>query len=152
MAIEELEKKKRSAEEIQNYNKTLNKLRTAAKTRMNEQGINISYLSFGLFEMERNTALVYIRFLCAFTVGACNLKKRSSANAPFTLNQFEDEIVINPFLAHMLQEQHGITLPELPEDPASINVNQLWGEIRELIINLEGWGVEEDVYLSLFFL
>ncbi|MFD2880429.1 DUF4011 domain-containing protein [Paenibacillus rhizoplanae] len=78
--------------------------------------------------------------------------KRSSANAPFTLNQFEDEIVINPFLAHMLQEQHGITLPELPEDPASINVNQLWGEIRELIINLEGWGVEEDVYLSLFFL
>lgn len=149
MMIEEHEKKKRIAEENQNYNKILNKLRTAAKTRMNEQGINISYLSFGILKWKEtqlsNTSDCFAPLLLVPAT-----LKRSSANAPFTLNQFEDEIVINPFLAHMLQEQHGITLPELPEDSANINVNELWAEIRELVINLEGWSVEEDVYLSLF--
>ncbi|OZQ62773.1 hypothetical protein CA600_21150 [Paenibacillus sp. VTT E-133280] len=149
MTIEELEKKKRIAEETQNYNKILNKLRTAAKTRMNEQGINISYLSFGVLKWKETQLSTSSDFLAPLLLVPATLK-RTSANAPFTLNQFEDEIVINPFLAHMLQEQHGITLPELPEDSASISVNDLWAEIRELVINLEGWSVEEDVYLSLF--
>ncbi|MDG0789959.1 DUF4011 domain-containing protein [Cohnella ginsengisoli] len=76
MAIEELEKKKRIFEETQKYKKILNKLRMAAKTRMNEQGINISYLTFGLLKMERNSKRRYFRlFFCPFAFGAHNHKK-----------------------------------------------------------------------------
>lgn len=96
MAIEEIEKKKRIAEEIQNYNKILNKLRTAAKTRMNEQGINISYLSFGLLKWKETQLASSSDFFAPLLLVPVTLK-RTSANAPFTLNQFEDEIVINPF-------------------------------------------------------
>lgn len=150
MVIEDREKKKRIAEETQNYKKILNKLRIAAKTRMNEQGINISYLSFGLLKWkETQTAATSDFFFAPLLLVPVTLK-RSSANDPFTLGQFEDEIVINPFLAHMLHEQHGINMPELAEDPSGLNVKDLWAEVRELIANLEDWTVEEDVYLSLF--
>ncbi|MCP3776175.1 DUF4011 domain-containing protein [Paenibacillus sp. MZ04-78.2] len=150
MAIQELEKKKRIAEETQNYKKILNKLRTAAKTRMNEQGINISYLSFGLLKWKETQTAVNSDFFYAPLLLVPATLKRTSANDPFTLSKFEDEIVINPFLAHMLHEQHGIRLPELEEDPSALNVAELWEEVRDLIANLEDWSVEEDVYLSLF--
>ncbi|GAA3409725.1 DUF4011 domain-containing protein [Paenibacillus hodogayensis] len=150
MAIDEHEKKKRIAEETQNLKKILNKLRTAAKTRMNEQGINISYFSFGLLKWkETQTSATSDYFLAPILLVPATLK-RSSANDPFTISQFEDEIAINPFLAHMLREQHGINLPELDEDPSALNVAELWLEVRDLISNLEDWSVEEDVYLSLF--
>lgn len=150
MEIEELEKKKRIAEETQTYKKILNKLRTAAKTRMNEQGINISYLSFGLLKWKETQAAVTSDFFFAPLLLVPATLKRTSANDPITLIQFEEEIVINPFLAHMLREQHGINLPELEEDPSGLNVVELWRKVRELIANLEDWSVEEDVYLSLF--
>jgi superfamily I DNA and/or RNA helicase/very-short-patch-repair endonuclease len=150
MAIDDLEKKKRIAEETQSFKKILNKIRTAAKTRMNEQGINISYLSFGLLQWkETQTAKSSEVFFAPLLLVPATLK-RTSANDPFSLNLFEDDIVINPFLAHMLREQHGINLPELPEDSSKIDVHTLWEEVRDLIINLEGWTVEGDVYLSLF--
>lgn len=150
MAIDDIEKKKRIAEESQNYKKLLNKIRIAAKTRMNEQGINISYLSFGLMKWkETQLATTSDVFYAPLLLIPASLK-RTSANDPFTLGLYEDDIVINPFLAHMLREQHGINLPEIPEDSSNINVIDLWEIVRELILNLEGWGVEEDVYLSLF--
>lgn len=116
MAIEELDKKKRIAEETQSYKKILNKLRTAAKTRMNEQGINISYLSFGLLKWKETQTATSSDVFSAPLLLVPALLKRTSANDPFNLSLFEDDIVINPFLAHMLREQHGINLPELPED------------------------------------
>lgn len=150
MAIEDQEKKKRIAEETQSYKKILNKLRTATKTRMSEQGINISYLSFGLLKWKDTQSATTSDYYFAPLLLVPTTLKRTSANDPFLLVQFEDDIVINPFLAHMLREQHGINLPELNEDPSEINVTDLWSEVREMIANLEEWSVEEDVYLSLF--
>ncbi|MGC5776650.1 DUF4011 domain-containing protein [Paenibacillus pabuli] len=150
MTIEEHEKKKRIAEEMQNYKKILNKLRTVAKTRMNEQGINISYLSFGLLKWKETQSAVASDFFSAPLLLVPATLKRTSANDPFTLGQFEGEIVINPFLTHMLREQHGINLPELGEDPSDLNVKDLWTEVLGLIANLDDWSVEEEVYLSLF--
>lgn len=150
MAIDDIEKKKRIAEETQNFKKILNKIRIAAKTRMNEQGINISYLSFGILKWkETQLATTSDVFYAPLLLIPATLK-RTSANDPFTLSLYEDDLVINPFLAHMLREQHGINLPDLPEESSNIDVIELWASIRDLILNLEGWSVEEDVYLSLF--
>lgn len=148
--LEDSDKKKRIAEITQDYKKILNKLRTAAKTRMNEQGINISYLSFGLLKWkETQTAATSDFFFAPLLLVPVSLK-RTSANDPFILALFDDEIVVNPFLAHMLREQHGISIPEIPEDKSGFDVTELWAEMRDYIANLEDWSVEEDVYLSLF--
>jgi len=148
--LEDLDKKKQIAEVTHNYKKILNKLRTTARTRMNEQGINISYLSFGLLKWkETQTSAASDFFLAPLLLVPVTLK-RNSVNDPFTLALFDDDIVINPFLAHMLREQHGISIPELPEDKSGLDVAELWAEVRGYTANLEDWGVEEDIYLSLF--
>lgn len=150
MTIESVEKKKRIAEETQNYNKILNKLRTAARTRLSEQGINISYLSFGLLKWKETQLTSTSDYYFAPILLVPATLRKVSANVSYKLSLFEDEIVINPFLTHMLLEQHGIKLPELSDDPTSISITELWTKINELIANIEGWSIEEEVYLSLF--
>src|SRR5690606_3032689 len=82
MAIEEAEKKRRIAEEVQSLKKILNKLRTAARTRMSEQDIHISYLSFGLLKWkETHSAATSDFFLAPLLLVPATLK-RTSANEP----------------------------------------------------------------------
>lgn len=137
-------------EEAQNFNKILLKLKNAARTRMSEQGINISYLAFGLLKWKESSSHSATEWCTAPLLLTPVVLKRDNVNHPFTLHLFEEEIVINPFLAHMLREQHGIRLPLLPEEASTIELAQLWGEVRKLISKLKEWTVEEEVYLSLF--
>lgn len=120
------------------------------KKRMSEQGINTSYLSFGLLKWKETQIAATSEFFLAPLLLVPVTIKRISANDPFSLSLFDDDIVVNPFLAHMLHEYHGISIPELPEDKSDLDVAELWAEVRNYIANLEDWSIEEDVYLSSF--
>jgi very-short-patch-repair endonuclease/DNA polymerase III delta prime subunit len=143
---EDFIKKKKIEEEKERFNKILSKLRLDARTRLNEQGIHTLYLVFGVLKWKEQTNDK--EFLAPLLLVPVELN-RSSANQPFKIRMVDDEMVLNPFLAHKLKEEKGIFLAEL-EDREEIDLGQLWDEIFKQINYLEGWEVLSEIYLSLF--
>jgi very-short-patch-repair endonuclease len=143
---EEPEKRKKIAEEKERFNKLVSKLRLEARTRLNEQGIQTLYLVFGVLKWkEQGNDKEFLSPLLLVPVEL----NRSSANQPFQMKMVEDEIVLNPFMAHKLREEKGIAFPEL-SDQEDLQLEKIWSGITEQINHLEGWSVSSEIYLSLF--
>ncbi|MFP5111379.1 DUF4011 domain-containing protein [Bacillaceae bacterium C204] len=143
---EEPEKRKKIAEEKERFNKLVGKLRLDARTRLNEQGIQTLYLVFGVLKWkEQGNDKEFMSPLLLIPVEL----NRSSANQPFRMKMVEDEIVLNPFMAHKLREEKGIAFPEL-SDQEDVDLEKIWSGISEQIDHLEGWSVSPEIYLSLF--
>ncbi|MCM3572505.1 DUF4011 domain-containing protein [Mesobacillus subterraneus] len=143
---EETENRKKIAEEKERFNKLVGKLRLEARTRLNEQGIQTLYLVFGVLKWkEQGNDREFLSPLLLVPVELY----RSSANQPFQMKMVEDEIVLNPFMAHKLREEKGIAFPEL-SDHEDMDLEKIWRGISEQIDHLEGWSVSPEIYLSLF--
>jgi very-short-patch-repair endonuclease len=143
---EEQVKKTKIAEEKERFTKLVGKLRLDARTRLNEQGIQTLYLVFGVLRWkEQGNEKEFMSPLLLVPIEL----NRSSANQPFRMKMVEDEIVLNPFMAHKLREEKGITFPEL-SDLEDVELKKIWSGISEQIDHLEGWSVSPEIYLSLF--
>jgi superfamily I DNA and/or RNA helicase/very-short-patch-repair endonuclease len=143
---EEQVKRKRIGEEKERFVKLVGKLRLDARTRLNEQGIQTLYLVFGVLKWkEQGSGKEFMSPLLLIPVDL----NRSSANQPFRIKMVDDEIVLNPFMAHKLREEKGVIFPELG-DQEDVELQKIWSEISEKIDYLEGWSVSPDLYLSLF--
>ena len=81
--------------------KTLASLRNKAKTAMEEQGVNILYLSFGFLKWSENTDPDH-SLLSPIVLVPVRLTLES-ITSPYVLSLHEDEIVINPTLAYKLE-------------------------------------------------
>lgn len=124
--------------------KTLRNLRNKAKTAIEEQGVNILYLSFGFLKWKEYNdsdqtltspiVLVPVRLLL------------ESIDSPFVLSLHEDEIVINPTLAHKLENDFGIQLPDF--ESHDDDLMQYLTKIKK-IASKNKWEVENDAGLSL---
>lgn len=123
--------------------KALRNLRNKAKTAIEEQGVNVLYLSFGFLnwtEAENSSqsfSSPLILVPAALTV--------ESINSPYILTLHEDEIVLNPTLVYKLENDFGISLPSFDE---SADIDDFLKEI-ESKITLKNWSVTRDVSLSL---
>lgn len=143
---EEQMKRKKAGEEKERFTKLVAKLRLDARTRLNEQGIQTLYLVFGVLNWkERGSDKEFMSPLLLVPVEL----SRSSANQPFRIKMVEDDIVLNPFMAHKLREEKGITFTELG-DQEGMELQTVWSEISKQIKYLEGWSVSPELYLSLF--
>jgi very-short-patch-repair endonuclease len=143
---EEQVKRKKIAVEKELFNKLVGKLRLDARTRLNEQGIQTLYLVFGVLKWkEQGNEKEFLSPLLLVPVEL----NRSSANQPFRVKMVDDEIVLNPFMAHKLREEKGITLPEL-SDQEDADIGEIWDKVSGQIDHLEGWSVSSEIYLSLF--
>jgi hypothetical protein len=95
---------------IKEQQKTLKSLREKAKTAIEEQGVNILYLSFGFLKWYENTdssqMIVSPIVLVPVTLTI------ESISDPYKMSLHEDEIVINPTLSHKLNNDRGLNLPE----------------------------------------
>jgi very-short-patch-repair endonuclease len=143
---EDFVKNKKIEEEKERFNKLLSKLRLDARTRLNEQGIQTMYLVFGVLKWKEQGNEK--EFMAPLVLVPVELN-RSSASQPFRIRMVDDDIVLNPFLAHKLREEKGVLLPEL-EDKEDLHLSKLWENIFEQINYLEGWAVLPEIYLSLF--
>ena len=123
--------------------KALRNIRNKARTALEEQGINMLYLSFGFlryteaahskFEMRAPLVLVPARLTIESIVD------------PFVLSLHEDEITVNPTLVFKLESEYGITLPVIRDDE---EIGQYLDRVRECV-KQQGWPVEEEVSLGL---
>ena len=128
---------------IKDMQKTLRNLRDKAKTVIEEQGVNVLYLSFGFLKWsESKDSEQY--FFSPIILVPVSLSVES-ITAPFVLSLHEDEIVINPTLVYKLENDFGIRLPQFDEES---DIKDYFNQIRAIIVK-NRWEILPDAGLSL---
>lgn len=127
----------KTVKELQN---TLRTLRSKAQTAIEEQGVNVLYLSFGFLEWtEGNDCYVAPLILVPVTLSVRSIK------SPYQLKLHEDEIILNPTLVYKLKND-GIILPSFDENG---DIDDFFDEVRKEIALMPNWSVLKNVGLSL---
>lgn len=130
---------------IKEQQKTLASLRSKAKTAMEEQGVNILYLAFGFLRWKESLdSDVFIKSPIVLVPVRLILETITS---PFILKLHEDEIVINSTLSHKLENDFGISLPELNGNEEDI-VEYL-NKVKR-VVSTSKWEVIHETSISLF--
>ncbi len=124
---------------------TLNNLRAKARLSLEEQGINILYLSFGLIEWKdgKDSSAQWIRSPLILVPASLTL---TALHAPYMLSKYDDDIVVNPTLTYYLKTEYGIDLP--PFD-AEHDVLDDYLKDLETIADQRGWRIIREVRLGL---
>lgn len=129
---------------IKEQQKTLRNLRNKAKTALEEQGVNILYLSFGFIRWrESQDSDQIITSPIVLVPVSLTLE---SITSPFVLRLHEDEVVINPTLKYKMEHEFGVTLPEFDahEDSITNYLNNLKKSVSK-----NKWEVVFETGLSL---
>ena len=128
---------------VKEQQKTLNNIRTKAKTAIEEQGINLLYLSFGFVRWteSENSDQTFDAPLILVPVAL----KLESITSPFVLTLHEDEIVVNPTLIYKLENDYGIKLPEFNSEGS---LSDYFSEVSEFI-SKSHWKIIPEVGLGL---
>lgn len=131
-----------TAKPIGELQKTLKNLRNKARLSLEEQGINTLYLTFGMLEWEEEDSghvlsspiiLVPVKLVV------------ESLSSPYRLSLQNDEIVVNPTLAHKLENDFGITFPDF--EPSHDMLEEYLISL-DGIVNSRGWRVVRSCYLA----
>lgn len=122
---------------------TLKILRYKANTSIEEQGINILYLAFGLLRWtEREDSDNILKSPLVLVPVRLTIE---SLTSPYKLILHDDEIVVNPTLIHKLDNDFSIKLPEF--ETTQENIVTYFNRI-EKIVEKYGWSVERCVNLT----
>lgn len=123
--------------------RTLRNIRSKAKTVMEEQGVNVLYLSFGFLRWteaaQSRSSLDSPLILVPVTLSW------ESIAAPFILSLHEDEIIVNPTLAYKLENDFGIKLPDFSMEDS---LTDYFSRLQELV-STQRWEVIPEVGLGL---
>lgn len=123
--------------------KSLKYLRYKANTSIEEQGINILYLTFGLLKWKEREDSAQI-FYAPLILVPVKLTIES-LTSPYKLSLYEDEIVINPTLVYKLENDFGIVLPDF--DITHDELENYFCKIENLV-ECQGWSIERCVNLT----
>ena len=128
---------------VSELQKTLKALRYRANTSIEEQGINILFLTFGMLKWrERDDSTEIYSSPIVLVPVKLTIESLSS---PYILSPHEDEIVVNPTLLHKLENDFGIQLPEFDETKDGISD---YLKKCEAVIENKGWTIERNVHLT----
>ena len=123
--------------------KTLKHLRYKSNTSIEEQGINILYLAFGLLkwkEREDSDQIMYAPLILVpvkLTI--------ESLTSPYKLSLYDDEVVVNPTLVYKLNNDFGIVLPDF--DITNDDIETYFCKVESLVKN-QGWSIERCTNLT----
>ncbi len=121
----------------------------AARTSMEEQGVNTLYLALGMLSWrEEDSSEKFCRaplILIPVELG------RSDARDRFHLKYTGDELGENVSLAEKLKQSFGIRkFPELP-DPDDLDVGTYFKNVQRAVSGQSGWSVDTDAIALGFF-
>lgn len=132
-------------QEFKDQQATLRNLRNRARTALEEQGVNILFVTFGLLNYKENeTSSVF--FSAPIILVPVKIELRS-ISSPFILSVLDDEIVINPTLAYKLEHEYNLKIPEF--EPEDNNILSYLEQIEKLVQN-NSWKVIKQANLGLF--
>lgn len=138
-----------SAPDVRSLQKKLYRLRSDARTVINEQGINTLHLSLGVLRWrETDQAMTWVTSPLILVPVTLNHEK----NKPYRLGGFEGDVVVNPALIQKLRHDFTVELPSFDdfdgfgESPDVSGFLDLVGET----VRQRGWNVAPEMWLSHF--
>ncbi|QDU39206.1 hypothetical protein Mal4_35430 [Maioricimonas rarisocia] len=129
----------------------LRRMRMRSSESLSEQGVHSLFLAFGLlkwFESHDSDVDCFSPLMLV----PVDLK-RATVGAPWTMKEYEDEVVPNYCLAQLLREQFGVEMPPLPtlQELEATGARAAYLEaVRESVSEIPRWGVEDAVLLNNF--
>ena len=124
----------------------LKRMRLRARGSVQEQGVNILYLAFGMVHWSE-LGCDDIELLSPLVLVPVELIKEGPL-FPFRIRTADDDIVVNPNFAYKLRTGFGISLPEWPEEPEPID--SYLEKVKASLSCAPRWRVEEGAFLGLF--
>src|SRR5262245_5544992 len=123
-------------------------MRLRARTALTEQGVNILFVALGFLEWfaPDSPEAVLRSPLLLLPVEL----QRAPLGAEYALRLLDDDVALNPTLAHKLRQDYGLALPELPDDIDELQTEQLFAEVGATVAGRDGWRVVPEVALGLF--
>lgn len=136
---------KSTAASLKEESTTLRGLRRRAKTIMEEQGINVLYVAFGIVRWKESDDAPQ-EFTSPLVLVPVTLSI-SSVVDPYVLSFNDDEITVNPTLVYKLEHDFGLKLPEYDD---SKGIEAYLQTCEALFNDHPGWSIERSAYLSIF--
>ena len=120
----------------------------AARTSLEEQGVNTLFLALGMLHwFERDEPRGGLR--APLLLVPVELE-RSSARERFRLRPNDEDLEVNLSLAEKLRADFGIDFPELPES-AALDVGRYFDAVAAAVGDQSGWSVDHDAVVLGFF-
>ncbi|ALL06068.1 DNA helicase [Pedobacter sp. PACM 27299] len=119
-----------------------------AKTSIEEQGVNILYLSLGMLNWYDNVETEEPRTAPLVLIPVS--LERSSASERFRLRFNGGDIGANLSLQAKMMADFNTTIPDLPE-PDDFNIESYFNSIEERLVHQKGWKVDRDAIELGFF-
>ena len=133
------------ATSFQESRKTLKNLRNKSRLALEEQGTNILYLSLGFIEWQENHGSHHSWIKSPLILVPVSLMVET-LNAPFKLVRYDDDVVVNPTLQHLLSADYGIELP--PFDSDKDTVEDYLAKLED-IADEKGWRLIKEASIGL---
>lgn len=120
----------------------------AARSALEERGVNLLFLAVGLMEwrqvQEDEKALKAPLLLIPAKL------ERAGARLRFKMRAADDDPVQNPCLLAKLRADFGIDLPAPPEDWNGFGIENYLQQVETAIRGQSGWRVRPEIYLGLY--
>ena len=135
----------KTSSSYQESKKTLKNLRNKSRLALEEQGTNILYLSLGFIEWQENHGSHNSWVKSPLILVPVSLTVET-LNAPFKLVRYDDDVVVNPTLQHLLSADYGIEMPsfDLDKDTVEDYLKKL-----EDIADEKGWRIIREASIGL---
>jgi very-short-patch-repair endonuclease/DNA polymerase III delta prime subunit len=127
----------------------LYRLRLRAKNALDERGVNVLYVAFGLLRWKETSGASEI-ITSPVVLVPVELQRRSP-NDPYTLRMRDDDTVVNPVLVEKLRNEFGIGLSLPGDDPRELELSDILDVASRAIEAQRQWEVDRDAaYLGIF--
>lgn len=127
--------------------KVLYNIRLKSQTALQELGVNILYITFGMLqwkEVEYAEENVYSPIIL-IPIELIQDRK----NNLFKIKLHEEEVVLNPTLIQKLDNDFKLTLPSISDDLDTFDIKEFLNRVQATV-NSRGWKVKNDSYIGPF--
>jgi len=121
-------------------------LRQYARSSIEERGVNILYIALGFVvwsdtheNTEWNAPLVLVPVAL----------ERTLTNR-YVINAVDEDVILNPTLAYKLEREHGIKLPDYPDDLDGFSFEDFLVQLSQSLHDLKGATIKRDAFIGLF--
>ncbi len=127
----------------------LYRLRRSWKTFREEQGVHTLFLTLGMLHWQESN-YQQEECLAPLILIPVGLEKKG-LEKPYSIEFADEDIVINPVLAHKLETDYGIHMPKLPDEEYG------WSQVNQILEDLvkpqrmpDGWDITDELWLGIF--
>lgn len=122
-------------------------LRSTDRTWHEERGVSVLYLAFGFLHWFEASQSDY-EIASPLVLVPVELE-RDTALSPYRLVRRDDDIVPNPTLCKVMEDQFKLKLPEPPHDETWV-LPAYFSAVAEEVSGQARWWIDESVYLAVF--